>query len=144
MKKLLLVQICLISLVSSCLYTKNAAIKKFCKQDSIPYSIIVHDTFVVKSIKVDTFFNATIDTFTIIKDRIEIRYKKIGEKIFIQGECKGDTIYKTKFIQVNVPVLKPKLAWWEIWYINARDWLAVIGVLAICITIYIITPRKKT
>lgn len=143
MKKLLLVQICLISLVSSCLYTKNAAIKKFCKQDSIPYSIVVHDTFVVKSIKVDTMFNASIDTFTIIKDRLEIRYKKIGEKIFIQGACKGDTIYKTKFIQVNVPVLKPKLAWWEIWYINARDWLAVIGVLAICITLWIITPRKK-
>lgn len=144
MKKLLLVQICLISLVSSCLYTKKGAINKFCKADSIPYSIVVHDTFVVQSIKVDTFFNASIDTFTIIKDRLEIRYKKIGEKIFIEGECKGDTIYKTKFIHVNVPVLKSKLAWWEIWYINARDWLAVIGGLAICITLWIITPRKKT
>ncbi len=143
MKKLITI-LCITSLLSSCLYTKETAIKKFCKADSIPYSIIVHDTFVVQSIKVDTMFNASLDTFTIIKDRLVIHYKKVGEKIFIQGECKADTIYKTKLIQVQIPIIKPKLAWWEIAYLNIRNWLAVIGFIGICIGIYIITPRKNT
>lgn len=138
MKKLLLVQICLISLVSSCLYTKNAAINKFCKADSIPYSIVVHDTFVVQSIKVDTFFNASIDTFTIIKDRLEIRYKKIGEKIFIEGECKGDTIYKTKLVQVKIPIVKPKDRWWIEYY-----WLPYLILLVLLIRYFVIKKIEK-
>lgn len=129
---------------SSCLYTKQAAIKKFCISDSIQVSVVVHDTFVVPSISVDTFFKASLDSFTIIKDRLEIRYKKIGEKIYIQGECKGDTIYKTKLVQVQVPILKPKLSWYEILYSNAKDWLAVIGLIGIFITLYVIIPRKKS
>lgn len=138
MKKLLLVQICLISLVSSCLYTKNAAINKFCKADSIPYSIVVHDTFVVQSIKVDTMFNASIDTFTIIKDRLEIRYKKVGEKIFIQGECKGDTIYKTKLVQVKIPIVKPKNKWWVEYY-----WMPYLILLVLVIRYVIIKKIEK-
>lgn len=138
MKKLLLVQICLISLGSSCLYTKNAAINKFCKADSIPYSIVVHDTFVVQSIKVDTMFNASIDTFTIIKDRLEIRYKKVGEKIFIQGECKGDTIYKTKLVQVKIPIVKPKDRWWIEYY-----WLPYLILLVLLIRYFVIKKIEK-
>jgi hypothetical protein len=112
--------------------------------DSIPYSIIVHDTIVIKAIKVDTFFNSSIDSFTIIKDRLEIRYKKIGEKIFIQGECKGDTIYKTKLVQVQVPTKVKKLEWWESLYIKARDWFAVIGFLAMFLGFYLLIPHKKS
>ena len=95
--------LCFTYLLSGCLYTKKRAIEKFCSTDSIPYSVLVHDTIYIKAIKVDTFFNSSIDSFTIIKDRLEIRYKKVGEKIFIQGECKSDTIYKTKLVQVQVP-----------------------------------------
>lgn len=142
MKKIFSILI-IASLFSSCLYTKKSAIKKFCQVDSIPYSILVHDTFVVQSVKIDTMFNASIDTFTIIKDRLEIRYKKVGEKIFIQGECKSDTIYKTKLVQIQVPIFKPKLTWYEIAYLNIRNWLAVIGFIGICIGLYLITPRKK-
>lgn len=142
MKKLITI-LCITSLLSSCLYTKKRAIEKFCTTDSVAVSVLVHDTFIIKSIKVDTMFNASIDTFTIIKDRLEIRYKKVGEKIFIQGECKGDTIYKTKFVNVQVPIIKPKLAWWEIAYLNIRDWLAVIGFIGICLGLYLITLRKN-
>jgi hypothetical protein len=112
--------------------------------DSIPYSIIVHDTIVIKAIKVDTFFNSSIDSFTIIKDRLEIRYKKVGEKIFIQGECKSDTIYKTKLVQVQVPTKVKKLEWWETLYIKARDWFAVIGFLAMFLGFYLLIPHKKS
>jgi len=136
--------VCITILFSGCLYTKKRAIEKFCITDSIPYSILVHDTIVIKAIKLDTFFNASIDSITIIKDRLEIRYKKIGEKIFIQGECKSDTIYKTKLVQVQVPIKVKKLEWWETLYIKARDWFAVIGFLALFLGFYLIMPHKKS
>jgi hypothetical protein len=142
MKKLISI-VCITWLLSGCLYTKKRAIEKFCIADSIPYSILVHDTIIVKSIKVDTFFNSSIDSFTIIKDRLEIRYKKIGEKIYIQGECKSDTIYKTKLVKVQVPTKIKKLEWWESLYIKARDWFAVIGFLALFLGLYLLMPHKK-
>jgi hypothetical protein len=143
MKKLITI-LCFTYLLSGCLYTKKRAIEKFCITDSIPYSVLVHDTIIVKSIKVDTFFNSSIDSFTIIKDRLEIRYKKIGEKIFIQGECNSDTIYKTKLVEVQVPTKIKKLEWWEILYIKARDWFAVIGFLAMFLGLYLLMPHKKS
>ena len=136
--------LCLTCLLSGCLYTKKRAIEKFCSTDSIAYSVLVHDTIIVKAIKVDTFFNASIDSFTIIKDRLEILYKKVGEKIYIQGQCKSDTIYKTKLVQVQVPTKVKKLEWWESLYIKARDWFAVIGFLALFLGFYLLKPHKKT
>jgi len=135
--------VCITWLLSGCLYTKKKAIEKFCITDSIPYSVLVHDTIVIKAIKVDTFFNSSIDSFTIIKDRLEIRYKKIGEKIYIQGQCKSDTIYKIKLVQVQVPTKIKKLEWWESLYIKARDWFAVIGFLAMFLGLYLLKPHKK-
>jgi hypothetical protein len=143
MKKLITI-LCFTYLLSGCLYTKKRAIEKFCITDSIPYSVLVHDTIIVKSIKVDTFFNSSIDSFTIIKDRLEIRYKKIGEKIYIQGECKSDTIYKTKLVEVQVPTKVKRLEWWESLYIKARDWFAVIGFLAMFLGLYLLMPHKKS
>ena len=137
MKKLITI-LCFTYLLSGCLYTKKRAIEKFCTTDSIPYSIIVHDTIIVKAIQVDTFFNAKLDSFVIIKDRLEIRYKKVGEKIFIQGDCKGDTIYKTKFVNVQVPILKPKLEWWVEYY-----WLPYLILLVLVIRYVIIKKIEK-
>ena len=137
MKKLITI-LCITLLFSSCLYTKKRAIEKFCTTDSIPYSIIVHDTIVVKAIQVDTFFNASLDSFIIIKDRLEIRYKKVGEKIFIQGECKSDTIYKTKLVQVKIPMVKPKNRWWVEYY-----WLPYLVILVLLIRYFVIKKIEK-
>ena len=137
MKKLITI-LCFTYLLSGCLYTKKRAIEKFCTTDSIPYSIIVHDTIIVKAIQVDTFFNAKLDSFTIIKDRLEIRYKKVGEKIFIQGECKSDTIYKTKLVQVKIPMVKPKDKWWVEYY-----WLPYLVILVLIIRYVIIKKIEK-
>ena len=137
MKKLITI-LCITLIFSSCLYTKKRAIEKFCTTDSIPYSIVVHDTIVIKAIQVDTFFNAKLDSFIVIKDRLEIRYKKVGEKIFIQGECKSDTIYKTKFVNVQVPILKPKLEWWVEYY-----WLPYLVILVLLIRYFVIKKIEK-
>ena len=137
MKKLITI-LCFTYLLSGCLYTKKRALEKFCTTDSIPYSIIVHDTIVVKAIQVDTFFNASLDSFVIIKDRLEIRYKKVGEKIFIQGECKSDTIYKTKLVQVKIPMVKPKNKWWVEYY-----WLPYLILLVLVIRYFVIKKIEK-
>lgn len=137
MKKLITI-LCFTYLLSGCLYTKKRAIEKFCTTDSIPYSIIVHDTIVIKAIQVDTFFNAKLDSFIIIKDRLEIRYKKVGEKIFIQGECKSDTIYKTKLVQVKIPMVKPKNKWWVEYY-----WLPYLVILVLIIRYFVIKKIEK-
>jgi hypothetical protein len=137
MKKLITI-LCITWLLSGCLYTKKRAIEKFCITDSIPYSFLVHDTIVIKAIKVDTFFNSSIDSFTIIKDRIEIRYKKVGEKIYIQGECKSDTIYKTKLVQVKIPIVKPKNKWWVEYY-----WLPYLVILVLMIRYFVIKKIEK-
>jgi len=137
MKKLISI-VCLTWLLSGCLYTKKRAIEKFCTTDSIPYSIVVHDTIVIKAIQVDTFFSAKLDSFIIIKDRLEIRYKKVGEKIFIQGECKSDTIYKTKLVQVKIPIVKPKDKWWVEYY-----WLPYLILLVLVIRYVIIKKIEK-
>ena len=115
----------LILLLSSC-YTKQKAINKFCKNDTIQTTITVHDTIIVDSIQVDTIFSDTIDSVFITKDKIEIRYVKKFGKIYIEGKCKGDTIYYEKKVIVEVPINCPKLSWLNQMAIDSLWWLIVI------------------
>jgi len=115
----------LILLLSSC-YTKQNAINKFCKNDTIQTTITVHDTIIIDSIQVDTVFSDTIDSVFITKDRIEIRYIKKFGKIYIEGKCKGDTIYYEKKVIVEVPINCPKLSWLKQMAIDSLWWLIVI------------------
>jgi hypothetical protein len=109
-------------LLQSCLYTKNSAIKKFCIKDTILIETIIHDTIIVDSIQVDTIFSESIDSVYLFKDKIEIRYVKRNGVVYLQGKCKGDTIYYTKTIYQKVPCITSKLAWYkqlgaDYWYI---------------------------
>ena len=108
--------------LQSCLYTKNTAIKKFCIKDTLLIETIIHDTIIVDSIQVDTIFSESIDSVYITKDKIEIRYLKKNGVVYLQGKCKGDTIFYTKTIYQKVPCFTPKLAWYkqlgaDYWYI---------------------------
>jgi hypothetical protein len=108
MKKLLFALL----LLSSC-YTKNQAIEKFCNQDTVQFSTIIHDTIIIDSIQVDTVFNESIDSVYLVKDKIEIRYLKKFGKVYLEGKCKGDTVYYTKEVFINAPVLTEKLPWYK-------------------------------
>lgn len=99
-------------LFSSC-YTKNQAIKKFCNQDTIKFSTVIHDTIIVDSVQVDTVFNESVDSVYLVKDKIEIRYLKRFGKVYLEGKCKGDTIYYEKKVMFEVPCTTPKLAWYK-------------------------------
>ena len=115
----------LILLLSSC-YTKQNAINKFCKNDTIQFTTTIHDTIIIDSVQVDTFFSDTIDSVYITKDKIEIRYVKKFGKIYIEGKCKGDTIYYEKKVIVEVPINCPELSWLNQMAIDSLWWLIVI------------------
>jgi hypothetical protein len=63
----------------------------------------VNDTIqiTIPQVEVDTFFQGKDgDTVTIYKDKLRIQYLRQGDTVYLSGECKSDTIYKT----VSVPV----------------------------------------
>ena len=108
-------------LICSC-YTKNQAIDKFCSKDTASVMVTIHDTIIVDSVQVDTVFNETVDSVYITKDKLEIVYVKKFGKIYIEGKCKGDTIYYEKKVLIEIPVNCPKLSWYkqlgaDYWYI---------------------------
>lgn len=122
-------------LLSSC-YTKNQAIKKFCVKDTITTFVITHDTIYTKTIQADTTFDDSNDTVIVERDRLVIRYIHKNNKVYLQGECKGDTIYLTKTRIIKTPVLIPgptKLSIYE----KAKNYLvqgfAFIGILLIVV-----------
>jgi hypothetical protein len=71
-------------------------------------TINVHDTTIVETIQTDTVFHDSVfyerlrDTIIINNDRLTIRQYHHRDSIFIEGECKGDTIIK----QIPVPYEK--------------------------------------
>ena len=108
-------------LICSC-YTKQQAIEKFCSKDTASVILTIHDTIITDSIQTDTIFNETVDSVFITKDKLEIVYVKKFGKIYIEGKCKGDTIYYEKKVLIEVPVDCPKLVWYkqlgaDYWYI---------------------------
>ena len=66
------------------------------KRDTINDTIQI----TIPQVKVDTIFQGKDgDTVTLYKDRLRIQYIRQGDTVYISGECKTDTIYKT----VSVP-----------------------------------------
>jgi hypothetical protein len=65
----------------------------------------LYDTFniITPEIKYDTaFIDVPGDTTIITRDKLEIKYVRIGDSVFIEGKCKGDTIVQT----VEIPYEK--------------------------------------
>ena len=123
----------LILLFSSC-YTKQRAINKFCKNDTIQTTITIHDTIIIDSIQVDTVFSDTIDSVYMFKDKIEIRYVKKFGKIYLEGKCKGDTIFYEKMVNIYVPVKCPELSNFNKIFLEAKWWLLIVlGILLLVI-----------
>ena len=119
-------------LICSC-YTKQQAIDKFCSKDTASVMVTIHDTIRTETIKTDTVFNDTVDSVYITKDKLEIVYVKKFGKIYIQGKCKGDTIYYEKKVLVEVPVNCPKQSWFDQMIIEAKWWILVIIAILILV-----------
>lgn len=109
---------------TSC-YTKKQAIKKFCHQDSAKVELRIIDTVVVKEIQADTVFSIELDSIILVKDRLEIKYRKIRDSIYLEGKCLADTIIKEMPVNISVPCNCPPIP--ELpWYLKVRDWLIYI------------------
>ena len=75
------------------------------KYPSILKKDTLHDTIEVYTplVQYDTsFIDTNRDTIFINKDRLSIKYIRVGDTTFIHGECKSDTIIKT----IKVPYEK--------------------------------------
>ena len=112
-------------LICSC-YTKQQAIDKFCSKDTANVMVTIHDTIRTETIKTDTVFNDTVDSVYITKDKLEIVYIKKFGKVYIEGKCKGDTIYYEKKVLVEVPIDCPKQSWFDQMILEAKWWILVI------------------
>jgi len=124
-------------LICSC-YTKQQAIDKFCSKDTASVMVTIHDTIKTETIKTDTVFNETVDSVYITKDKLEIVYIKKFGKVYIEGKCKGDTIYYEKKVLVEVPIDCPKQSWFDQMIVEAKWWILVI----IAILILVIFKRN--
>jgi hypothetical protein len=119
-------------LICSC-YTKQQAIDKFCSKDTASVMVTIHDTIRTETIKTDTVFNDTVDSVYITKDKLEIVYIKKFGKIYIEGKCKGDTIYYEKKVLVEVPIDCPKQSWFDQIILEAKWWILVIIAILILV-----------
>jgi len=109
--------IIIILLLSSCSPQKrlNRLVKKHPELIKVD-TLSVHDTIHTETIKADTVFKDTTyftllrDTITVVNDRLTIRQYHYRDSIFIEGECKGDTLVREirvpyKYVQ---PVIRTK------------------------------------
>lgn len=113
-------------------YTKNQALRKFCKQDTALTQLTLTDTLYVPQIQADTIFTHTYDSVLVVSDRLVIKYLKKDSTIYLKGTCLADTIYKTKTVTVKIPCNCPSLPPPTLWD-KAKNWLAFFGLIAILI-----------
>jgi hypothetical protein len=119
-------------LICSC-YTKKQAIDKFCSKDTASVMVTIHDTIKTETIKTDTVFNESVDSVYITKDKLEIVYVKKFGKVYIEGKCKGDTIYYEKKVLIEVPIDCPKQSWFDQMILEAKWWILVIIAILILV-----------
>lgn len=110
-----LITFALLSLLMTGCYTKKQAIEKFCRTDTASIIVTHVDTLVTPTIQADTVFSIKLDSIILVQDRLEIRYRKIRDSIFIEGKCKGDTIINTITLPVKIPVKCPPCHEPDIW-----------------------------
>ncbi len=133
---LALITFLLLSILMTGCYTKKQAINKFCHQDSARVELRIIDTVVVKEIKADTVFSIELDSIVLVQDRLEIRYRKIRDSIYLEGKCKADTFIKEIPVKISVPCNCPPIP--EIpWYIIARNWLICYFAVAGFVTLFL-------
>lgn len=62
----------------------------------------VHDTIevIVPEVKVDTVTSINFDTIVIERERLRVQLVRVRDSIFVDAECKSDTITVTRTIEV--------------------------------------------
>jgi len=133
---ILLLTSCRLSLVPSLTDKPTKAERKLARlldkhPELIKTDTVFHvDTFITESRAIDTVFSASVDTLTVYRDNVRIRYERLaGDTIMLSAECLPDTIIRHIPVKVQTIVDKGKtgVPWW---------WWAI-GVLILIILIVI-------
>jgi hypothetical protein len=100
----------------------------------------VKDTFTIitSSVKHDTsFIDTTSDTTYIYKDKIRIKYIRVGDTTYIEGECKSDTIIKTLEIPVKQIIIRKESVIDQVvkYFKRSIIWVIILLVIAIALKI---------
>lgn len=98
-------------------------------------TVFVKYTIITKEVKSDTAFFYLIDSIIVTNEKLEIKYIKKNDTIYLSGKCKSDTIYYTNEVLVEKVVYKEakkKVSFWnKIELISALLILMVITLLGI-------------
>lgn len=88
-------------------------------------TVFVHDTIVTQHVTVDTVFKSSVgDTVLIEKEKLKIKYVRLpGDSVFIEGECKPDTIIREIPVTITKEIKAPTPM------INILIWIIIIIVL---------------
>lgn len=57
-------------------------------------TVYIPDTIIRPQIKTDTAFSVKVDTMYLEKEKVSIRYIRTTDSVYIEAECKADTIIK--------------------------------------------------
>lgn len=135
--------VALLLLLSGC-YTKKGALERFCRQDTVMATVMVRDTVLVPEYSVDTVFSAHTDSVFIQNDRVQVKYIRRHDTIYIEGKCLSDTIYTEKLIQVRVPVKCPEVCETTLWekLHDVRWWLILAFLIGLSLGLYLDIRRR--
>ena len=100
----------------------------------------LRDTFKIFSngVKHDTsFVSLPGDTTYVYKDKLKIKYIRVGDTTYIEGECKSDTIIQTIEIPVDQIVVRKESIIDQIvkYFKRSIIWVIILLVIAIVIKI---------
>lgn len=79
-------------------------------------TVFIKDTIITKEVKSDTAFFYLIDSIIVTNEKLEIKYIKNNDTIYLSGKCKSDTIYYTNEVLVEKVVYKEakkKVSFWN-------------------------------
>lgn len=79
-------------------------------------TVFIKDTIITKEVKSDTAFFYLVDSIIVTNEKLEIKYIKKNDTIYLSGKCKSDTIYYTNEVLVEKVVykeVKKKVSIWN-------------------------------
>jgi hypothetical protein len=98
----------------------------------------IRDTVMIKTVRTDTVvhWKQLIDTITIEKDRIKTKVWIKHDSIYVNSECKGDTIFVEKIVGTKIPERHYKVKQW--WLIPA-----IISFIGLILFFILVSLRQK-
>lgn len=134
MKPVLAIALCLLCSCSA----EKRLLRLLERNPQLRDTVYITDTLeaIVEYVRTDTVFrDIPGDTVTLTKDRMTVRYVRMpGDTVYLEGECKGDTVVKV--IEREVPVVQPtrtvteqRIPWWLIALAVGSMGVAVIAMM---------------